>query len=87
MAGPALAPLRVHPGHEFEGFEILTQVDGARVLQARCACGASLGVADAAFAACPDCAGGGAACTRCGGTGEVVDHAALHWRNPDDTED
>jgi hypothetical protein len=84
MVGPALESLRVHPGHEFEGFEILTQPDGARVLHARCACGAILGVADGAFVVCPDCGGSGAPCSRCDGSGEVVDHAALHWRSPED---
>jgi hypothetical protein len=80
VVAPALEPLRVHPGHEFEGFEILTQTGGARVLVARCRCGATLGIADAAFARCPECGAGGEPCSRCGSTGEVVDHAALHWR-------
>jgi hypothetical protein len=87
MAGPALDSLRVHPGHEFEGFEILTQPGGRCVLHARCACGAILGIADAAFVPCPECGASGAPCPRCAGSGEVVDHAALHWRTLDDTED
>ena len=58
----------------FEGFEIQ-----GGVLAAICACGATLDVAAAVFAACPQCDGAGS-CSRCGGTGAVVDHAALAWR-------
>ena len=38
-----------------------------------------LDVAEARFARCPDCAGGGGGCARCGGSGRIVDHAALEW--------
>jgi len=65
----------VHPGHLFEGFEL---ADGRVV--ARCSCGAELGTAPAAYRACPECGGTGAGCSRCGGEGRVVDHAALVWR-------
>jgi hypothetical protein len=78
--------LRAHPGHDFEGFEILSQGDGERVLVARCDCGATLAEARAVFAPCPDCAGD-SECPRCGSTGEVVDHASLAWRFPDDDEE
>ncbi len=66
----------VHPGHRFEGFEL---VEGSLLL-ARCSCGAVLDEAEARFAGCPACGGNGAGCARCGGSGEVVDHAALLWR-------
>ncbi len=82
MRAQALGPFHVHRGHEFEGFQI--ERDGA-LLVARCACGEVLDVADSAFARCPEC--GGEGCIRCGGSGEVVDHAALVWRAPDETED
>jgi hypothetical protein len=49
------------------------------MLVARCECGEVLDVAEARFAGCPECAGRG--CLRCGGTGRVVDHAALEWRS------
>ncbi|HEY1365937.1 MAG TPA: hypothetical protein VGF23_02445 [Gaiellaceae bacterium] len=72
----AFGPFHVHRGHDFEGFEI----DGT-LLVARCACGAVLDVADAVFEPCPACEGQGAnGCARCGGSGRVVDHAALRWR-------
>lgn len=66
----------LHSGHAFEGFELR---DG--VLAALCECGTTLDVADAAFAVCPEC-GGRPGCLRCGGTGCVVDHAALAWGLP-----
>jgi hypothetical protein len=70
-------PFHVHPGHVFEGFELS---EGEALLLARCGCGAVLDVAEARFAACPDCGGSDAGCPRCGGSGRVVDHAALLWR-------
>jgi hypothetical protein len=69
-------PFHVHPGHAFEGFEL---VEGP-LLEARCECGAVLDVAEARFALCPDCGGRGDGCSRCGGSGRVIDHAALLWR-------
>jgi hypothetical protein len=69
-----IPPFHVHRGHDFEGFELVETL-----LLARCSCGAVLDVADAHFSACPDCVGQGA-CPRCGGTGRVIDHAALEWR-------
>ena len=71
----------VHPGHAFEGFELVEKPGGTSMLVARCHCGEVLDVAEARFALCPACAG--AACVRCGGTGRIVDHAALEWRLPD----
>jgi hypothetical protein len=79
-----LGPFHVHRGHAFEGFRI-DRLRSGPVLTATCACGKVLDVAAAAFAACPECDGGG--CLRCGGTGEVVDHAALDWRLPSDEEE
>jgi hypothetical protein len=78
-AGAGIGPFHVHRGHAFEGFEL--RPDG--VLTAICGCGATLDQADAAFAPCPSCAG--EHCRRCGGTGAVVDHAALAWQLPDTT--
>lgn len=71
----------VHPEHAFEGFELVECPDGRSMLQARCDCGAVLDVAEARFAACPECPGRG--CVRCEGTGRIVDHAALEWRLSD----
>lgn len=73
-------PFHVHPGHAFEGFELLEPSDAAPRLLARCACGAVLDWAEAAFAGCPECQGRDGECARCGGTGRVIDHAALQWR-------
>ena len=81
-----LTAFHVHPGHAFEGFSIEKR-RGTTMLVATCACGAVLGVADAVFSPCPDCAGRGGACIRCGGTGQAVDHAALRWRLPDERGD
>lgn len=75
-------PFHVHPGHPFEGFELLEREGGAPVLLARCSCGEVLDTAQARFARCPACHGAGRACTRCGGTGRVIDHAALEWTAP-----
>jgi hypothetical protein len=72
-----IGPFHVHHGHAFEGFRIEDDL-----VVARCACGEVLDCAEAVFARCPDCAGAGRACVRCGGTGLVVDHAALSWRLP-----
>jgi len=69
-------PFHVHPGHRFEGFEL---VEGS-LLVARCDCGAVLDEAEAAFTACPECGGRAGVCARCAGTGRVIDHAALRWR-------
>jgi hypothetical protein len=79
----AVPPFHVHPGHGFEGFELVEATDGPRLLLARCSCGEVLDVADARFSDCPRCRGQGSACTRCGGSGQVVDHAALQWRSVD----
>jgi hypothetical protein len=70
----------VHPGHLFEGFELIEGAGEAALLLARCSCGAVLDSAEAQFALCLACEGGDGLCTRCGGTGRVVDHAALAWR-------
>jgi hypothetical protein len=77
---PPTAPARAHPWHAFDGMRIVQAQDGSRLIVARCSCGAVLDIADAAFAPCPDCAG--SRCSRCGGTGEVVDHRRLAWRAP-----
>jgi hypothetical protein len=67
----------VHALHAFEGFEIEDDT-----IVVRCDCGAILGTSPAAFRPCPECSGG-RACARCGGTGEVVDHARLSWLLPE----
>lgn len=67
----------VHPGHAFEGFELVGRPNTTPMLVARCQCGEVLDVAEARFASCPECAGGD--CLRCGGTSRIVDHAALEW--------
>ena len=69
-----IGAFHIHRGHAFDGFELR---DG--LLVALCACGARLDVAEAAYAACPEC-GGAHDCVRCAGSGVVVDHAALVWR-------
>jgi hypothetical protein len=74
------AAVRAHPGHAFDGMRIVAAADGARLIVARCSCGAVLDVADAVFAPCPEHSG--PACARCAGSGEVVDHRALAWRAP-----
>jgi hypothetical protein len=84
VARGALGPFHVHAGHPFEGFQI-EQHGGRELLVARCSCGDVLDVAEPAFERCPDC-DGDQACPRCGGTGRVIDHAALVWRLPDETE-
>ena len=66
----------VHRGHAFEGFELRGDT-----LVALCACGETLDGAEAAFTDCLEC-DGDAVCLRCGGSGTVVDHAALEWRLP-----
>ena len=80
--GRLLGPFHVHRGHDFEGFQI-EERRGVAFVIARCACGQTLDVAEAAFIGCPACAGDGGSCRRCGGTGSVIDHAALCWRLPD----
>jgi hypothetical protein len=75
-----VAAFHVHPGHAFEGFELVQCPNAAPMLIARCQCGEILDVAEARFASCRECAGGG--CVRCGGTGRIVDHGALEWRVP-----
>ena len=80
MLGSTGVPaFHVHPGHAFEGFELTEPPDGPATLVARCSCGEVLDIADARFTRCPECSGG---CARCGGTGRIVDHAALEWRLP-----
>jgi hypothetical protein len=76
----SLGPFHVHRGHDFEGFHIQER-GGAVVFITRCACGEVLDVADGAFGGCPECEGD-PSCSRCGGTGLVIDHAALEWRLP-----
>jgi hypothetical protein len=78
--GDGVPAFHVHPGHAFEGFELVEGPDGPPMLVARCHCGEVLDVAEARFALCPECAGRG--CMRCGATGRIVDHAALEWRLP-----
>jgi hypothetical protein len=73
-----VAAFHVHPGHAFEGFELVERPNATPILVARCQCGEVLDAAEARFAACPECAGGD--CVRCGGTGSIVDHTALEWR-------
>jgi hypothetical protein len=75
-------PFHLHSGHSFEGFELVESARSRPVLLARCSCGEVLDVADARFARCAECLGRDDACARCGGTGRVVDHAALQWRPP-----
>jgi hypothetical protein len=81
----AVGPFNVHPGHPFEGFQIERR-GGRELLVARCSCGEVLDVAEPAFEPCPDCSGE-RGCARCGGSGQVIDHAALVWRPPDETEE
>jgi hypothetical protein len=75
-----IPPFNVHPGHAFEGFELVERQDASPLLLAYCDCGVVLDVAVARFTDCPVCTGRDPACMRCGGTGRVVDHAALEWR-------
>ncbi len=101
MTTPGVPPFHVHPGHLFEGFELVesesetpTQVGRetdvyrrfhvppSPLLLARCSCGEVLDTAQARFARCPACGGSDTACARCGGTGRVIDHAALEWTAP-----
>ena len=77
-----IPPFHVHPGHAFQGFELVERQDASPVLLAHCDCGAVLDVAVARFTPCPDCTRGDPACMRCGGTGRVVDHTALEWQAP-----
>jgi hypothetical protein len=86
VARDAVGPFHVHPGHLFEGFQIERR-GGRELLVARCACGEVLDVAEPRFDACPECAQGEPGCARCGGTGRVIDHTALLWRLPDETEE
>jgi hypothetical protein len=74
----------VHVDHDFEGFEIVRD-RGRDVLVARCGCGEILDTAEAVFRICPECgpearARAASACGRCGGSGQIVDHARLTWR-------
>ena len=78
-----VAPFHVHPGHLFEGFELVEPAGEPPVLLARCSCGEVLDTAQARFTRCPGCHGAGGECARCAGTGRVVDHAALQWTAPD----
>ena len=80
-AETSLHPFHVHPGHEFEGLQIVRR-RGQTMVLAVCGCGAVLDIAEAAFSPCPVCGGAGESCARCGGSGEVIDHAALRWRLP-----
>jgi hypothetical protein len=77
---------RLHRDHAFGGMEIVGP-PGNRSILARCDCGHLLDIAEAVFRLCPECKGvptPGRRCRRCGGTGEVVDHAALWWRTPEE---
>jgi hypothetical protein len=78
MLGIDIPPFHVHAGHAFEGFELVERAGETPLLLARCECSAVLDVAEARFAGCPDCSGEGG-CGRGGGTGGIVDHAALQW--------
>jgi hypothetical protein len=80
-AASGVPPFHVHPGHLFEGFELIERAHTGEppVLLARCSCGEVLDTAPARFAPCPACRGGARDCMRCGATGRVVDHAALEW--------
>ncbi|MBV8990075.1 MAG: hypothetical protein JO372_16100 [Solirubrobacterales bacterium] len=73
-------PFHIHREHVFEGFELVERGARSPLLQARCTCGAVLDVAEARFATCTECAGRATGCSRCGGSGQVIDHAALEWR-------
>jgi hypothetical protein len=75
-----IPPFHVHPGHAFEGFELVERSGAPPLLLARCECGAVLDAADALFDRCPDCLGRRTPCSRCAGTGRVVNHEALEWR-------
>ena len=72
-------PFHVHRGHLFEGFELVEPEGEPPMLLARCSCGEVLDTAQARFCRCPECDGSGDGCTRCAGTGRVIDHAALEW--------
>jgi len=78
--------LRVHRGHRFQGFEIISGPGEPEVIVARCDCGETLDEAEAVYAICPECHGrvllSERGCLRCAGSGRVVDHAALQWREP-----
>ena len=78
-----VAPFHVHPGHLFEGFE-LVQMRGrasgaARTVLLRGGARHRPGPVHPL----PGCHGAGGECARCAGTGRVVDHAALQWTAPD----
>jgi hypothetical protein len=78
-----------HRGHAFDGFEIVERPPAPDVVVARCECGAALYVARASYSTCPECSGGDARdvlCLRCGGSGKVIDHARLRWRQPGEAE-
>jgi hypothetical protein len=83
LAADGVPSFHVHPGHAFEGFELISRADGQPLLLARCDCGEVLDVADARFTGCTRCGGEDPACGRCGGSGKIVDHAALEWRRLD----
>lgn len=57
---------------------IVEAADGSRLIAARCSCGEVIDIAEAVFAPCPEHSGPD--CARCSGSGEVVDHRALAWR-------
>ncbi len=76
-APSGIGSFHVHRGHAFEGFELRPDGD----LAALCSCGATLDVARRRVHGVPGLPGG-VACARCGGSGAVVDHAALEWRLP-----
>ncbi|MGH2775297.1 MAG: hypothetical protein ACRDJT_07685 [Actinomycetota bacterium] len=86
-SGEGSGSFQVHPGHSFGG--LLLTGKHERTAVALCGCGAVLSRAKAVFTTCSECSGTGdrradVQCLRCGGTGEVVDHAALEWRRADD---
>ena len=80
----------VHRGHAFDGFEIVECPPAPDAVVARCECGAVLYVARASYSTCPECSAGvdagGVPCLRCGGSGKVIDHARLKWRQPGEAE-
>jgi hypothetical protein len=85
--GEGSSSFQVHPGHPFGG--LLLTGERERTALAMCDCGAVLSRAKAVFATCSECSGTGdrraeVPCHRCGGSGEVVDHAALEWERADD---
>jgi hypothetical protein len=74
-----IPPFHVHPGHVFEGFELVERSDAPPMLVVRCGCGAVLDSAEARLQRCPACDASDSSRGRCAGTGRVIDPAALEW--------